>query len=202
MKPQSIIVNLRGTSGSGKTTAVRNILRRWPTTPAELAPNRRKETPLVYKTKIPGKLPLFVFGSYENVCGGCDGISDYAEVVPALLQKYSPLGHILFEGMLISGSYGKIGLALAEQERKGCEVYFSVLDTPLEVCIKRVQARRDARGDTRPYNPKNLIDKHKSSERILLKIAGEYHHNTSHIDHTHPATDVMKLFGVPYAIKR
>ena len=44
------------------------------------------------------------------------------------------------------------------------------LDTPLEVCIARVEARRAAAGNLRPFNPKLLGQKHATIARLKDKF--------------------------------
>jgi len=48
------------------------------------------------------------------------------------------------------------------------------MDTPLEVCIERVKARRAARGDDRPFNPANTVAKWEQTRRAyeLLEEGG------------------------------
>jgi shikimate kinase len=156
-----LIYNLRGTHGSGKSTIVQQLLNKHPSTP--LGPGKR---PLGYEIRVEGLLrPLYAVGPYATACGGCDAIQPYDTIWPRVLE-YAKKGHVIFEGALISVSVGSIGLAMAA--RKDCVVLY--LDTPIEVCLERIQARRAKKGDLRPLDPKNTISKHISTERTKPKM--------------------------------
>jgi len=193
------IVNIRGTNGSGKTTVVRAIMNRWPTTVVETVETTRSVRPRVYKTETPAG-PVFIFGSYEAECGGCDTIKHCANDLPILIRKYAEKGNVLFEGLLISGFYSTIGESLAEQERSGKTVIFAFMDTPVEVCISRTERRRALRGETKPLNSKNLIEKHKAIETVKRRITS-LGHTVIDVNHEHAINEVVNLFGITYAIK-
>jgi hypothetical protein len=155
-----------------------------------------KERPLVYRIQIPGKLPLFLLGAYHTQCGGCDGITDYKTIVPELLQKYYSRGHILFEGLLISGGYGSVGRCMSALTSKDCTPVWATLDTPLDLCLHRVQQRRAAKGKTEPLNPRNTEQKHRAAWMSHDKIASEYGGNCVWINHKRPVREVLALFDV------
>lgn len=187
-----MILSLRGTSGSGKSTAVRAILDMGPTAVVEEVKRVRGARPLVYR--VDAEVPLFVFGSYATVCGGVDTIQDYKTVVPQLLDRYAPRGHVLFEGLLLSGTYGSTGAKMAELAVRGHEAVCVFLDTPLEVCLQRVQARRAARGDDRPLNPKNTTSKHNQIVGALRRLQ-EHGLRVVTIDHRRAAEQLLELLA-------
>jgi len=158
-----MILNVRGTHGSGKSTIVQDILKKYVSAP--IGP--RPERPEGYKVTIPGlSKPLFVVGPYATQCGGCDAIQPYDLIWPRV-EAYAIRGHVLFEGALVSSSVGNIGRAMAAR-KKSCVVCF--LDTPLEVCLYRIRQRRAAKGDTRPLDPKNTAVKHHAVEVSRPKL--------------------------------
>ncbi len=158
-----MIINIRGTHGSGKSTLVADILNRNVYTP--LGEGKRPEG---YKVTIAGlRRPLYVVGPYTTACGGCDAIQPYALIWPRV-EEYAKKGHVIFEGALVSSSVGNIGRTMAARRQKDCVVCF--LDTPVEECIARIQRRRAARGDERPLNPANTVSKHQSVERSRPKM--------------------------------
>jgi len=108
----------------------------------------------------------FVLGPYVTDCGGCDAVQPY-ELIPLLIEKYAAAGHVVFEGSLISGCWGVIGGLL---ERWRLDVLVLFLDTPIDECIRRVEARRLKRGDSRKFDPKHLIAKHATIARLQQKI--------------------------------
>ena len=117
--------------------------------------------PEAYKLRY---APVFVIGPYLTPCGGCDRILPFA-LVPQLIEKYAQQGHVVFEGLLLSTFYGDIGRLM---ETRDSVVMF--LNTPLEVCIARVKARRAAAGNFRPFNPHLLTQKHATIARLKDKF--------------------------------
>jgi len=155
-----MIVNVRGCSGSGKSTVVRQWLKDYPMRPLYGVFGSRR--PQAYECIVPGlKHPLYILGSYETVCGGCDTIQPYALILD-LLRKYAHRGHVLFEGLLVGHSYGSVGALLDQLATQGVASVIILLATPVAECVARVRQRRLRRGDTRPFNPKNLITAHAS----------------------------------------
>src|SRR5262249_15014544 len=101
-----MLVNLRGTSGSGKSTVVRKLMAQCMRKPIYDMFGLRQ--PEAYKLTLPQ--PAFVIGPYTkrpNLCGGCDRILPFA-LVPQLIEKYAQHGHVVFEGLLIATCYGVI----------------------------------------------------------------------------------------------
>lgn len=192
----STVLNLRGTSGAGKSTVVHTLLALYPHEVVEHF-GARGDRPLVYKLKLPnGRKPLFVIGPYRTQCGGCDAITGYQFVLPPLLAKYAGQGNVLFEGLLISGGYGTVGQALGALRDAGHRVVFALLDTPLEVCLERIQSRRAAKGNHEPLNPKNTEQKYKAAHGSQLKIASEYGHETLMVKHKQAVRTVLGVFGL------
>ena len=190
----SAIVSLRGTSGSGKSWVVHKALRTWHHEVLEWTRGKRKDRPLVYRIELPAS-QLYVFGSYETKCGGCDTITDYKTIVPVLLKRYAPKGHVLFEGLLMSGGYGRVGAALSELQAQGHNVVCAILDTPLDKCLRRVNTRRMARGVEEPVNPKNTEQKHRQILNSIPNLENQGLRCTT-INHNRSFSEVMKLFGV------
>lgn len=149
-----MVCNVRGTSGSGKTTLVRDIMALGQVLP--LGDNPKK--PVAYQLSIPSYSPIFVLGSYENVCGGMDGVKTQEEICDRIRQ-FAPLGHVLVEGLLMSTLFSKYVSLDRELLAQGVPTIWAFLDTPLDVCLDRVRARREARGTVTPLNTKNTTDK-------------------------------------------
>jgi thymidylate kinase len=70
---------------------------------------------------------------------------------------------VMLEGILVAHTYSRY-LALAQELR---DYTFLFLDTPLEVCIARVKARRLDRGNTKPLDPRNVIRDHERVHNVL-----------------------------------
>lgn len=191
----STIINLRGTSGAGKSTVVHTLLALFPHEVVERF-GARGDRPLVYKLTLPnGRKPLFIIGPYRTQCGGCDAITGYQDVLPPLLDRYAAKGNVLFEGLLISGGYGSVGQALGSLRDKGHRVVFALLDTPLEVCLDRIAARRAQRGVTEPLNPRNTEQKYKAAHGSQVKIAEVYKHECTMVPYRQATRFVLGLLG-------
>ena len=165
-----MIINLRGTSGSGKSAIAHQLLKKYPFEPI---PAAMKST--LFGSEPVGK-PLGyqydkarVVGSYTTVCGGCDGIATQDEVEQRVRAWHGEGYHVLFEGLLISGSYGRWhGVA------KECAPFlFLFLDTPLEVCLERVRRRRRERGNNKPLNEKNTTNKWNGNQNVFKRAVGD-----------------------------
>jgi len=182
-----MIVSLRGTHGSGKSHIVRQILQRYSAQPESVD---KKGRPVNYVMQLANGSSLYVVGCYVNACGGCDAIQPYSEIWPRI-ERFAELGHVLFEGALVSSSYGNIGRAT---ERYGSECVFAFLDTPLEVCLTRIQTRRTARGDLRPIDPKNTKGKLDSIWKSIPKIRDEFKRRVVILDYHKAVAQVLGLF--------
>ena len=157
-----MIINVRGTHGSGKSTIALELIKKYKGQPI-IGPKQKPDGYLLYLLEL--TKPLYVIGPYATACGGCDAVQPYNLIWPRVLA-YAKKGHVLFEGALVSSSVGEIGRAMAT--RKDCVVAF--MDTPLEVCLERIRQRRLKKGDTRPLDPKNTASKHHAVEVSRPKL--------------------------------
>lgn len=186
MRPQ--IVNIRGCNGSGKTTIVRRFLTKLPTEPLGGKPGR----PAGYRVDAVTwglQLPVFVVGSYENTCGGADGIKTQEEIAERVVRAHEH-GHVLVEGLLMSKSSdgGHVAPILKQHG-----AIFAFLDTPWDTCLERVLARRAEAGNEKPFDPEKTMRTayeqcHRSYE--LLSEAGGY--DVRWLDWRDPVTGVMR----------
>jgi cytidylate kinase len=149
-----MIISLRGTNGSGKTTVVNELMR----AATRVAPRygllgvRRPEA---YCLTFSTSSPLYVLGPYctPSACG-FDGVTSY-ENQPALVRKYAAQGHVVFEGLLSGKMWGQVGALLEELvPQHGAALLY--LTTPLDECIRRVVERRRQAGDDREFSEANL----------------------------------------------
>lgn len=184
------IVSLRGTHGSGKSSVVAKILAKYGST-SVLNPYKPKK-PLGYHVELPTGL-LFVVGSYTTACGGCDAIQPYADIWPRIEEAADAGDHVLFEGALVSSSYGNIGRS---SEKYGNDMVFAFLDTPLATCLERIKQRRAAKGNDKPLDPANTEFKFNSVNKSIEKIRSEFGRRVVIIDHTQAVKQTLKLFGV------
>ena len=185
-----LIINLRGTHGSGKSTIVKHLIELYNgvTTTASLNPESRKPKPEGHQMETPYGL-LTAVGPYHTACGGCDGIQPYARIWP-LVEKYAALGHVIFEGALVSSSYGEIGRS---SEKFGRQFVFAILDTPVDVCLARIVARRKERGVDKPFNEDNTKNKFKNILRSLETMQANGR-RVVHLNYLDPIPQILELF--------
>lgn len=187
------IVNLRGTHGSGKSTVATKIMAKYGAQPVIAVDGKSL---VGYNVQLPTGL-LFVVGKYETACGGCDGIQPYDRIWPRVSMASLVSDHILFEGALISTTYGSIGKA---SEIYGEDFVFAFLDTPLDVCVTRVNARRAERGVEPIVDTKNIYSKYETIKRLYNRLctgdAKVPQRQTKVIRHTHAVMDTTSIFGV------
>lgn len=160
-----MIIVIRGTSGSGKSHIVYDVIK-------ALGPYH-ETFPLGEKGKLggytwghPTPSPEFrpyvaIIGRYETACGGCDCFSwpGAADEVAAKARELESQGYaVLLEGLIVSA------WATDRMASLGPGLHTIHLTTPLENCLAAVQDRRDARAaakgkDASPLNPENTTKK-------------------------------------------
>ena len=166
--------NLRGTSGTGKTTVARALINKSNAKPAWFSEGEYNNIKKLKNGRVLGlegrwaNCDIILLGNYDQTCGGCDTIPSVkivAHMLGVLHEDYSgnPAAHCLvfFEGLMISHMIGTVGNKLKELNLQG---KIGFLDTPLDTALVRVQDRRDSRGDTRPFNPDNTIKDYRAVE--------------------------------------
>lgn len=186
------IVRLNGTHGSGKSTVATKIMKYLHTVPI-MGPKR----PNGYLVSLPAgsRKKLFIVGPYESPCGGCDAIQPFADIWPRVEWAAKNGYHVLFEGALLSTTYGAIGKASEAYPR----FVWAFMDTPLEVCRERVNGRRAERGAAPLTDFKNVDSKWHTIARLRDKLLEGKVGNlppVTTVSHLHPVVDVMNLFGV------
>lgn len=144
-----LVLNVRGVSGSGKTTAVRSLFAR--ATAVDVTPDPWLPThPQYYALTIPGLArPVFVLGDYgETKTAGAEGLRDrYATpYIFSLLDELAERGHAVAEGFTLSQTV-TMWIRLSKLLRaRGAYVVVAHLTTTVDECIANIRARRAARG--------------------------------------------------------
>jgi hypothetical protein len=181
-----VIINIRGTSGSGKSTIAFTLLDKFPFEKIK----DKNDKIMGYKVEAGLSKPIYIVGKYETKCGGCDTIPTQQEAADRAVYFHELGGHVLMEGLLQSAAGPKGAVtATISATNVAC---FVILDTPVEVCLDRVRARRLARGDERPLNEKNTRDKWDqtmSTAKTMKKLG----YDVRSIDHTRAFEDVMNI---------
>jgi len=136
------IVNLRGTNGSGKSTVARALIEAGETREIDLAPytTAAGKPRSVTGYAVPS-LDLIVVGPYRTACGGCDAIKTQDLVKESVRLAANRAKHVFFEGIIISTLYSGYRVLSDELRAAGHHYCWVYLDTPIDVCLERIQAR-------------------------------------------------------------
>lgn len=177
------ILRVSGTFGSGKSTVAREFLKRYPYVEMRTSAGKL----MGYKIDAGLAAPIFLLGSYSNQCGGCDRIPTQAEIAELILKAHA-LGHVLYEGALISAS-GLTGAVTRAVHPTGCDVYM-FLTTPEELCIERVKGRRAQAGNDKEFDPINLVFKFRSVWKCYHNLKSE-NYDVRLLNHEEGTHDIL-----------
>ena len=156
-----MIINIRGTSGSGKSTVVKRLMERCDIEDFTIDGRKRPLMHICRPRNIDSP-PLVAIGHYQTPTGGADTISEADYIFELVNESADEGSHVIYEGLMISSDVRR--LIEANQNHKAM---VSVLNTPIEQCIESIQERRTAKGNTKILNPANTVSKHAA---ILLQI--------------------------------
>ena len=132
-----MIISLRGTNGSGKSTIVREIMRLYWNRIEIQYPGRRKPTGYVLRPRQVSGRNLFVPGHYEIANGGVDTLPDLPTAYD-LIKKHHLLGmNVLYEGKNMSDGAAQI-LLLRD---KKFPLSVALIDEPVKKCVAAVRER-------------------------------------------------------------
>jgi len=185
-----MIIKIHGTSGSGKTTIIRELMKMSDPVPAECVDLKegRVEAMILHLKSV--MKPVVVLGPYGKAhCGGLDAISG-TDVHVQLLRRYVEWGHVLYEGLLGSECYGAMGAA---SELYHGDHLFAFLDTPIETCIERVKQRRLDAGNTKPLNESNTRGRVAKIERLKYRLQNEFGRWVVDIDHKRATDQIYQI---------
>lgn len=172
-----MIINIRGTNGSGKTHLARQMIGENPD-PVDLnfydAPTKKDPSRRLRVEGYAGN-GVMAIGSYRQGCGGMDTIPSFA-IQQGAIQYALELGcsveHVLCEGVLASTVAGSWLDFFRDNNRIHHEqVLIAYLDTPLELCLERIRARQiAAKGETREIKVDLVRDKIKAINATRAKF--------------------------------
>lgn len=134
-----MIVNLRGSSGAGKSYVTRELLKKYPPeAKRQVAGLFSKKKARVVANELPGNLT--VLGNYEYYqMGGLDGYKPWPSVKELITRYANARKFLVYEGLLLGqqrGLHVELGRQLGPEN-----VILAVLDTPFEECLRRIYAR-------------------------------------------------------------
>ena len=145
-----MIINLRGTSGAGKSTVARKIIDLYPVVTPNFGHKPKGKRPVsLFLSGAANATPLYVLGHYEIVCGGGDTVSSLGrDVIYGWMKEARDQGaDVLFEAVTLSDDYTR-----TYELMKGYEGLVINLKTPIEECLRRVLSRRAEAGNVKPFN--------------------------------------------------
>jgi hypothetical protein len=198
-KDDCMIINIRGTGGSGKSTVVRRVIERYNSHYDEFIDGRKQPIGTLHVREVctrcgatgdwgkpcpnnpaPGGVhslninlnfakKLWSVGHYNTACGGGDTLKSPAQVFEWVNAKADCGYDVIFEGII---SQDDVTRTIATHRCSNLLVIG--LTTPLPECLAGIQSRRDERGDERELNPKNTEARAKrlQSAYARLKDAG------------------------------
>jgi hypothetical protein len=188
-----VVIQVRGTHGSGKTSAVRAFMERYP---HENLYNADGKIVAVQVTVPEFRRPVYLIGKYDNACGGMDAIKTQEEAATRVINAWRCGGHVLCEGVLSSGvsaagTFPRMLIEAVDPQK----LKFRSMNTPLEVCIERVVQRRAGRGKDGPFDPRNVVAKYKQ----VLSAHKKYEdggYDIAWLDYNDPFTQLYNLMAM------
>jgi ABC-type dipeptide/oligopeptide/nickel transport system ATPase component len=165
-----MIINIRGTSGSGKSTAVRQVMDLAHSTDRIYLKDRKN--PLLYRLHWPGDKVISIPGHYETACGGCDTIKTYDQLFEIIKQEYKVGHHVLFEGLLVAHDKKRCTELFEWLLRDPLLFQIIELTETLETCLASVEKRRSERKNPpkKPFNPDNTTRRYKEVVRSCEQL--------------------------------
>lgn len=163
------IINIRGTSGSGKSTIVRKLMECYGSKGKVMEDGRKQ--PIGYICyREGGKRPLAVIGHYETACGGCDTIPKMERIYELVRKAHDNGMDVVFEGLLISADVNRT----AALHTDGLPLLVIALTTPLAECIDSINKRRWTRNpDLPPVKTKNTESKYKGVAKSMERLKAQ-----------------------------
>lgn len=169
-----MIIMVRGNHGSGKSTAVRSVLK---ALHAEV-PQRPRfgilglRMPEAYQCSLNhGTRAVHVLGPYESsVTSGCDYVTKLGVTATCeFLERYRQKGDILFESIMTSVRILEPSIGRWIKAHKD-EMVITTLTTTFEECIAAIEDRR-----TRSMSAHRFDSKHLKAQQIMFeRVTAQY----------------------------
>jgi tRNA uridine 5-carbamoylmethylation protein Kti12 len=128
-----MIISLRGTNGSGKSTIARNILNKYSTVRTLMLPDRKKPAGYICER---GLSRLFIPGHYEIANGGIDTL-DLDQAYKLILSMHEFGCDVLYEGQNMGDSARRV----LEMHQAKIDIRVIFIDYPRDKCIDAVRDR-------------------------------------------------------------
>jgi hypothetical protein len=160
-----IAINLRGTSGAGKSYLARRLLAHYPNRVPNMVAGRGTPISAVY-TGAPGPI-LFALGHYEAEQGGGADTVSRADGFAAMEEAAKTgLTNILWEGVIFSDEVPQT-IVLS----RSIEVHVILLTTPVKQCLADIRARREIAGrKVKPLKEANTVNRATAIDRVMTRL--------------------------------
>lgn len=187
-----MIVIVYGTHGSGKSTIVYELMRRYPHWAEGVVEKGRTKGRAQNQVIQTCAGLLCVAGQYPDplINSGCDTIKPYSAIWGVVEHLLTVGDHVLIEGGIMGDYYGAIGKA---SETYGDNVVFAPLDTPVEECMRRINLRRAAKGMEPRTDFANIERGHRDVWRTIEKIRTVYKRRVVVLNHRKPVAQLLGL---------
>ncbi|AXF41517.1 hypothetical protein SHAb15599_00164 [Acinetobacter phage SH-Ab 15599] len=157
----NILVNLRGSNGSGKSYCIRKVVSQFHKPIARHVFDMPSEKYGTVKVPVDEYETFYVLGSYDNECGGLDGVRDFYVIAP-LVKQLIGTKSILMEGVLWSSVFSAMHRLDRELREMGHASVWCAFQWDCQTHLDRIMERRAKRGVFEPMQLKNVIGKVKS----------------------------------------
>lgn len=163
-----MIIQIRGTSGSGKTWVMREVMNRLNYLKPVYVPTwagKKRRQPLYYYS---GTDRVAVLGHYESTCGGCDNVGSARhvfELIEKVRESEEAVGgdcSIVCEGLLLSED--------SKWSSQLVDLHAFFLATPVEKCLEQIRMRRLEAGNSKPLKEDNTRNRVAVIERARIKL--------------------------------
>lgn len=186
------VIKIHGVNGSGKSTLARAFLEHFDFRVEKFEHYTSNIAKIPEESKLfnCGVRRLVVLGKYNVACGGLDTIVNQ-EAKMAALKKYARNDTlVVIEGILPSTTYGEMGKFSEQLGQKGNWLYV-FLNTPFEICVDRIIARRLEKGNFKDFDPnRSMAPKIKAIEAVKRKAEERGQHVVT-INHQYSAKHSM-----------
>jgi hypothetical protein len=160
---KELVLQIRGTSGSGKTWVMKQVMASLGYWQPVMSPCWRFPLYNLSENKVA------VLGVYGKVNRGCDRLGSahtIYDLTRSLLEKQAEA--VLAEGLLLSNDVKWTA------QLRDFDLRVLFLSTPLDVCLRQLESRREQSGNRRPHNPMVTCNRvrHIQSARTRLQDLG------------------------------
>ena len=166
-----MIVNIRGTNGSGKSSVIKHIIKQYPD-------NRIIKK---YRSYLPEPNYMFLGNYFDRKTGELAGntgcgfdqlrIAEQKELVYKACEHLSNKATIFFEGFVVSGIHSS-WRDVFEQVKHKHDIVIVHLHFPIETHFERVCKRRE-KDFLSDKTKKNIIGKYKGTESAINKFKND-----------------------------